>query len=456
MKGYILIARTFILSMLVCSIWSCNGNRKGAPSQAGDTTLDTTFQTVGVYLWPSWKRETVHDFEFWKASGYNTVFFLVTGISFVPPAIRDTNLVAYRQRIEDAQQAGFKVGIVLLSNISKTGHSYDPRDEQQMSWRLDDIKLIIERLPIANSITFFAGDPGGATSKLGPEGVGYFWQMALKVRDMAEQYAPHALFNVNTWAITHWDDVNISPFSVDFWEKETQYSKALLANSDFTGMGVEFPLHNYYRSLALHEYAKAGLEPEKYPTKQDVSDLQARGINRQWAWPYFLIDEVDDGYTGYLISKVHPTQSETRYIHDVVSVSRQLGLNGMVVNAALDSLGFQTEALNVYALGRMCSDASLTPEQAISDFAGLLADADTKHVLAEVLMFVENHSTWEASIPPSFRIPAFDSVYEHANAALDALAYVKPNTELHFPLPDDVQTYLQRVRSRLLDIANSE
>lgn len=417
---------------------------------------DSTFETVGVYLWPSWARETTGDYEFWKASGYNTIFFLVTGISFVPPAVRDANLVAYRKRIEDAQEAGFKVGIVLLSNISKTGHSYDPRDEQQMTGRLADIKLVIQSLSIANSITFFAGDPGGTPSKLGSDGVKYFWEMALKVQAMVGQYAPHSLFNINLWAITHWDDINISPFSVDFWRKEVEYSKVLLANTDFKETGIEFPLHNYYRSLALHEYTKAGLEPEKYPTKQDIADLYARGVKQQWAWPYFLIDEVDDGYTGYLISKVHPTQSETRYIRDIVAVSRKLRLNGMIVNAAIDSLGFQTEVLNVYALGRMCSDPLLTPEQVIDDFAGLIANADTRRVLADVLMFVENNSTWEASIPPSFRMPSFNSKYKQANAALDALAYVEANTAFQFPLPIAPKEYLERLRTRLLDIAGSE
>src|SRR5690606_27012041 len=451
-----LVLRLVAAFLLISSICNGSGNRNYAFSNKGIAPADTAFQTVSVYLWPSWARETSRDYDFWRASGYNTISFLVTGISFVSPAVREANLLAYRQRIVDAQQAGFKVGIVLLSNIGKTGHSFDPRDEQQLNQRLDDIKLMLQRLSIVNSITFFAGDPGGVPTKMGSDGVGYFWQMALNVRALAERYAPHALFNVNTWAITHWDDIGISPFSVEFWEKETQYSKALLANPDFNGMGVEFPLHNYYRSLALHEYAKAGLDPVAFPAKQDVTDLFARGIKQQWAWPYFLVDEVDDGYTGYLISKVHPTQSETRYIHNVVAISRQLGLNGMVVNAAVDSSGIQTEALNVYAMGRMCADSTLTPEQAIDEFAGFIADADSKRQFAEILKFVENHSTWEASIPSAFRLPMFDTTHASANSALLDLAHVKTNVQSPFPLPIEPVEYVRRLRKRLLDIAHTE
>ena len=48
----------------------------------------------------------------------------------------------------------------------------------------------------------------------------------------------------------------------------------------------------------LRTYAEAGREAEHWPTPELVTQLRARGVRHIWGWPYFLIDEIDDGYSG--------------------------------------------------------------------------------------------------------------------------------------------------------------
>lgn len=405
----------------------------------------TDFEYLGVYLWPSWSREIQRDYDYWKACGYNTVSILIAGA-----IATEELLTVYHARMRDAQHAGFKVEIVVFSNMGPNGQGFDPRDTAMMQKRLKDIRLIVTRMAAADVITLFAGDPGGTPVKLGEAGVDHFMDMVLTVRDIVKEKAPKTLYNVNTWAIAHWDDVQISPFTVEFWDKETIFSRKLLGHPKWApDIGMIYPMHNYYRSLALNEYVKAGKTLELFPVQQDVSTLKDKGAQRQWAWPYFLIDEVDDGYTGYLFG-THLTQSETRYIGDIVRKTRALNLNGMIVNTSIDSAGIQTEALNVYAMGRFSQDTSLTAEEVIAEFAGFIADGKTAPVLAKVLRFIENHSTWEASMPEAYRLQPFADVYPNAQAALDALATVQANTKPGFPLPFTARSFLDRVQGRLL------
>jgi hypothetical protein len=415
-------------------------NAKEASTKAG-------FQTLAVYLHPSWHLETERDYNFWKACGYNTISFLVTGTT-----VDDAILDPFLSRIKRAQLAGFKVEIVILSNIGANGHGFDPRNAEQMQKRLGDIEMIVSRLSAANIITLVAGDPGGSPVSLGEDGVDCFLKMALKVQGMAKKYAPNSLFNVNLWALAYWDNENTSPFTIDFWDKETSYGKKFIGSPELKDIGIEFPMHNYYRSLALNEYARSNRLPDLFPNKGDIRKLQKRGLMRLWAWPYFLIDEVDDGYTGYLASKVHPTQSETRYIYDVIKNARALGLNGVVVNASIDSGGTESEALNIYASGRFCQDPTITPEEVISEFAAFVADEKTAPVLTKVLKFIENHSTWEASLPESYRIQRFGVEYPNASAALADLATVRERPGPVFPLPISFGEFLYRIKARLTEI----
>jgi hypothetical protein len=466
MKNKLPIIIPIFISFFVALGSSCNGGKPEDPATTdSSTTADTipfwnygnnSIKTVGVYLWPS-GPESDRDYKYWRACGYNTIQFLMTGVSFTSPDVREANLVNMNDRIIRAQHAGFRTGIVILSNISTTGTNFDPRDSVQMQKRLNDIKLIIQRLSRTNTFTLVAGDPGGSPVALGRQGVGIWFEMARKVHQMVNQYAPKANYNVNIWAIAYWDYDHISPFSIDFWQKEVEYGKAALSEKNLIGpgCGVEIPLHNYYRSLALKEYADAGITPELFPNSADASASPYTKAPRRWSWPYFLIDEVDDGYTGYGTSRIHPTQSETRYIEHIVAVTRDLGMNGIIANVDIADNGIETEALNLYALGRFCKDSTLTAGKTLDEFSGFIADKESKPILGQILRFIENHSTWEKSLPEQYRLKDFDCNYTTAGEALDALSKVKPNPSPDFPIPFPPDNFINRIRTRLQDIQTS-
>jgi hypothetical protein len=219
---------------------------------------------------------------------------------------------------------------------------------------------------------------------------------------------------------------------------------------------VEFPAHNSYRSLTLRIFRAAGIPPEPCPTAEEVRTLRARGIERLWAWPYFLLDEVDDGYIGSVWKTYGQAQAETRYLHRLAGELRRLGCNGVIGNHG-DTHSCRAEALNVYAFTRFGRDPAATPAGVIDEFAGHVADEATQDALAQVLRFIENHSSWQASLPPEDRLEDFDcGDLASAAEALRRLNQVTSRTHPTFPLPEPPADYLQRLRQRLEVLAALE
>lgn len=414
-------------------------------------------ETIGLYAFhPAQPKH----YKFWKACGYNLLQFIDNVIA--DSVSKESHDKYYRELdkgIADAQKAGFKVSILILSNLSSLSPSsevFNPMDEYAMKKRLGQIELTIKRLARADVFSFFGGDPGGSPIELGEKGVHTWMNMSRKVHEMVERDAPGAAYNANIWAVTHWDFMNINPFYTGFWDKEVAYGKMIVADKSFIGpdCGIEFPLHNYYRSLAFKAYADVSRTPEPYPVKADIAALKSRGVKRMWGWAHFLIDEVDDGYTGYAGSKLHPTQAETRYLHRIVNDARTIGLNGIL--SFTDGPGSEIEAMNVFAFGKFCLDGSITPEAAILQFSSYITDSKSTKALAQVISFIENHSTWEASIPERFRIKSLGCDLNNAAEALRVLEHIKPNSKPTFPIPEPATNYLKRLKSRLVDIQASE
>ncbi|MHB1000985.1 MAG: hypothetical protein ACYC27_17215 [Armatimonadota bacterium] len=443
------------MKTLLCLLSACTILTAISPAECAGNNI----KTVGLY---SFRPAPDNYYKFWRASGYNMLQFIDHSFS-APPNEKDAYYVNLVKGIADAQKAGFKVNIIILSNVSSypeypNPSVFNPTDKKLMQKRLDDIEIGIKRLKGADIFTFFGGDPGGSPEPLGPDGVTAWQQMAEKVRVMVKREAPKAKFNVNVWAVTAWENIANNPFKADFWIKEVEYSKVLMADESFVrpDTGVEFPLHNYYRSLALKAYSDAGKTPEVYPVASDTKMLKSRGVKQIWGWAHFLIDEVDDGYTGYSGVRAHPAQAETRYLHRIVSDARSAGLNGMISNSDGEGLNSAIEAMNVYAFARFCNNPALTPEKAIDEYAGHLADKATKHNLGQVIRFIENHSTWEKSIPEQYRIKSFECDFKSAKEALAALASVQINPKPGIPLPEPARTYLDRLKDRLQDISAAE
>lgn len=266
------------------------------------------------------------------------------------------------------------------------------------------------------------------------------------------QYAPAAEFILNLWGIAEWEGFP-SPFSLKFWQQEVKLSRAATAAPGLLGpdRGVAFPLHNYYRSLALACYAGAGLEPEPYPTAQDIQTLRSRGVRPLVGWPYFLVDEADDGYLRpNNVMSGGQSSLETRYIHAIVDRARTLGLQGLVGNAIF----FAAESLNIYAFGQMCRSFDITPEHMIDRYSGFIADKETQVLLGQVLRYIENRSNWQNSLPAASRLKDFAVAgVTSASAALELLARVQPRVESPVPLLEAPTVYVGRLKRRLEAIA---
>jgi hypothetical protein len=237
--------------------------------------------------------------------------------------------------------------------------------------------------------------------------------------------------------------------SLRFWQQEVKLSRAVTAAPGFLGpdCGVAFPLHNYYRSLTLACYTEAGIRPEPYPTAKDIQMLRTGGVKPLLGWPYFLVDEVDEGFIRpNNVASGGQSSAETRYIRAIVDRGRALGLDGLVANA----IYFNDEALNIYAFGQMCRSPNLTPAQVIDQFAGLITDSKTRSALGQVLRYVENHSNWQVSMPAWARLKNFDVPnVKSPSAALDLLAQVRPSVNPANPLPEEPALYLRRLKKRL-------
>lgn len=411
------------------------------------------FNTIGLFI----VRGLPEPASFWKACGYNMIQFVDESFSAKTNAELDIYYNKLAGNIRHAKEQGFHTGVILLSNIPQGhpyGETYDPRDTTAMNDRLDHIRMAVKALHDTDCFTFFAGDPGGLPKNLGYSGVPDWIQMAQKVKLIVREEAPNAEYNVNPWAIAYWGSDKVSAFKANFWIEEAKDTKTVLSNQSLIGpdCGVEIPPHNYYRSLAIKALDAEGFSPELYPKSADIKMLQKRGTERIWAWPHFLIDEGDDGYTRATGEKANPTQSETRYIYKLVNNMRKIGVNGIITCAGPGSFN---EALNIYAFGRFCCDPKANAEKVIDEYAGFLVE-DSKADLVQILRFLENHSTWQASMPAKFRLPDLSCKLSSADEALVLLKRLHPRSITEFPLPESPENYLKRLNDRLEDISAKE
>jgi hypothetical protein len=415
-------------------------------------------KTVGLYITPP-NAEQQHHYDLFKASGYNYLEFADIGFSY-----RTDELPKYYAELNNsiitAHRKGFKVWILLLAGMKQwkgttprgDAGTFSALNKEALEERLHHLREAVSGLPNADGFSFFAGDPGGD-----PEGrstVKDCIAFAKKVHQIVEDKAPKAGFSVNLWAIAEWAGFP-SPFSLDFWQKQVLLSKAVAEEPSFLGAncGVVFSLDNYYRSLTLSAYADAKLSPPLYPTAKDIQQLRRKGVKPILGWPYFLVDEVDDGFiTPNNVVTKGQAQAETRYIRAIIDHGREIGLEGLVANAAF----ITAEPLNIYAFGRMCHNPRLTPEALLEEYARLLSLKETQKDLENVLRFVENHSNWQNSLPAQYRLKNFDcGEVTTPEVALAKLAQVRPQVKRGF-LPEPPADYLKRLKQRLEAIQRGE
>jgi hypothetical protein len=417
---------------------------------------DEGFSTVGVYISPPGTNDTV-TYPFLKACGYNYLEFCEGGFAQRPDLL-PKYYAEMNAAIGRAHRKGFKVWILLLAGMKQwpgpeaggSAGTFSALNRVALRERLEFIQKAVRGLPASDGFEFFAGDPGGD-----PEGrstVQDCMNFARSVHEIVQRDAPRAGFAVNLWAVAEWAGFP-SPFALEFWRKQVQLSRAVAEDRTMLGpdCGVIFSMDNYYRSLALACYADAGATPELFPAATDVAGLRQKGVKHILGWPYFLVDEVDDGFiTPNNVASHGQAQAETRYIRAIVDVGRRLGLDGLVANAAYTT----SEALNLYAFGRMCLDPNLTPEAALEEWAGIITEDDSRAGLGRVLRFIENHSNWQNSLPPRYRRPDLPcEQIATAAIAIEQLSRVKPRSHLPIALLEPPASYLARLSHRLDKIA---
>ena len=337
-------------------------------------------------------------YEFFKACGYNYLEFCEAGFRSRADLLPDYYKEMSRA-INLAHERGLRVGIVLLAGMKqwrgpdKSGYlgAFSPLDKAKLQERFMYLRQAVSSLRNADVFILLPGDPGGD-----PEGRSTSEDLLAfcrNVRQIVKQQAPEAKFMVNLWAVAEWEGFPPTR-SVRFWQHEIKLSRAVAAAPDLVGpsCGVSFPLHNYYRSLALSCYAAAGVEPELYPTAKDVQILRMRGVKSVLGWPYFLVDEADDGFIRpNNVESKGQSSAETRYIRALIDSVHSIGLDGLVGNAIF----FPVESLNIYAFGQMCRSANVKPEQVLDQYAGFIADENTRAALGQVLRYIENYSNWQ-------------------------------------------------------------
>lgn len=441
------------LSIWICLL-SCTGSLLYVLNGRAEEARPGKIQSIGIYTSPTVPAQTL---AFFKACGYNTYECWDMGWE-TRPALHEKYYAEMAQAVGRIQAAGFRVHVLLSLNLlqrrgdePRTAESmlFDPNDSKLVEQRLDYVAKAVGKLKLADGFIIFAGDPGGHAKAR----ISQFREIADRMVQIVRREAPRAEVCIDPWSIAAWDHLP-SPFAASFWDKETQFTRELIDLSGPYGpsVNVEFPLHNYYRSLALKCYADAGREPEPFPTARDIASLRERGVKRVWGWPYFLTDECDDGYKGTTSGLA---QSETRYIKRIIEIARRLGLDGMIANAFETNIFAET--LNLYAFPRFCQDPNVMPEQVIDDFAGLISEPKTATELGQVLRFIENHSTWQAGLPEKNRLPNFDvGTMKSAQDARAALARIVARKECPLPLAKSPGEYLQKLDQRLGILAEEE
>lgn len=431
----------------------------GAYSPTQKRAFLRPLRTVGIYI-PQPKVTEERLYDFYRACGYNYLELCDVGFSRRPDKL-DDYYASFSRAIQQAKRRGFQAWVLLLAGMrqwngpAEAGNAgtFSALNTGLLEERLVYLRRTVRELKAADGFVFFAGDPGGDPE--GRSAIRDCIAFARKVEQIVREEAPGAGMQLNVWAIAEWSGFP-SPFSLDFWRKQVRNTEAIVGEPGLLGdrLGIAFSLDSYYRSLTLACFDHGKAPPELYPLNEDVRRLREAGVTPLLGWPYFLVDEVDDGYiTPNNVVTKGQAGAETRYIRSIVNHGMQLGLDGLVANAAFPG----AELLNIWSFAQMCRNPGLSPTKAIERFARLLATPDTSPHLARALHFLEDHSNWENSLPRQHRLPRLGLTgTASAEDARLALGRVVLRRHPGIVLPEPASEYLRRVRDRIGTIERGE
>ncbi len=418
-------------------------------------TSSPSRMTAGLYVW----TDNPDQHAFWRSCGIELLQFCDLGWHRRHDLL-DDYYAQMAAGVDSAQRSGFRVYVILFANIVQwegpeemeptgVGVKFHPQDARALRQRLQALERTVRALRKADGFTFFAGDPGGVPASLdGAPTDHHDWiRMAVAVRQLVREHAPAAAYHVNPWAVSMWGQPELSALESPFWRRETEMHRAIIWNYELMDAhtGIELPCHEHYRPLVLRLYEKDRVRAAPWPDAHAIGALRQARCPAVWAWPYFLLEEADDGDPAADETRGQ-MGAETRMIHRFVRWAQRSGFDAVIGNWSYAA--HRAEALNTYAFGRFCVDPSLTPEDVLRAWSRRIVSADSTAEMEQVLRFIENSSPVARQLPRRWRVRALACRLKTPRAALDALDKVHPFAE-DTGLAEPATAYLERVRQRL-------
>ncbi|MBR7142837.1 MAG: hypothetical protein IKD06_04795 [Clostridia bacterium] len=406
-------------------------------------------KTVGLYSFND--IPSMHDF--WRSCGSDRLEFWVLDVKAMSEGQLEDYCTRMAKEIHSAKEAGFEVWVGFQTNFKVSEGDtpwyfslFHPRNQVEMEAREAILRQSVAACGEADGLMMFGADPGGITEDLGEGKLEDYLLLTERFVQVFRQVLPEKPIVINPWALSAFATPDYTPWQACFWQRESEMLRGLLAdeNTVNASVGVELPCHDYYRALTLRCYEQEQVQPDPFPRKEELETLKQKGVERIWSWPYFLLDECDDGD-----GAGGGVQLETRYIHQLLTTLRQLGFNGVTGNWS--GGGAYTRAVNFYAFARMAKDASLTAQKAIGEYARLLVEEEWAATVEGVLRFIENDSNWHKKMPASHQLPAFDTPFASSAEALAALNKVQWREKApgEFRLPEAPEAFGKRLKLRL-------
>ena len=449
-----IVALLLAVALLAVGVSGCSSEPSESPesNKGGPEPVKNTLDTVGYFVFSPVSEERL---DFFKTAGYNLLEYCDISWYYNP----DQEAFAQYQKglaenIKLAKQKGFKVYVILLSNLEQwtgdaafgngMGKMFDPADTVKMNERLGYIRQAVEAFKEADGFSLFAGDPGGVLGIQAEGGLEYYIQMSRDVRQIVREVAPHAEFNMNLWAVSQFIQAESDPWRVKFWLAEGTNGRKIIAENDLLSadIGIEIPGHDYYRTLALQLYGSTAQKPERnFPDAQDVQAIKAKGTTRYWGFAHSILPDISESL-----------RVNTARIKYYIDQMRAAGMNGAVCG----NTGFASQYLDVYAFARFANDPTLTVDQVMREYAGFFTDDDASaDALTEILKYLNNYDAEQNELTEEYQLPPLETRFTDPQAARQASYRVNPTSEPESFLPEAATLYLGRIQNRLIEVQST-
>jgi len=397
----------------------------------------------------AWKRQI----RWLKACGVNAVEF-ATMLEFnrIPSTPMEKQKIADRLKLLDfVHSLDMKFGYLLTNTVLSTV----PPDEEPSHQLKNRAETLCPRQPgnfektIANPLFYmetyknadffeeFAADWGGC--ECGQCGVPEYLRYVRALGERLTQLNPKAALYADTWCISFWRKTPLAQGWKGMFDREISGSQEVIAALPEMprNVGIGLPCHHHYRPLTFTEYGGRAKTP-LFPTKDDISQVK-KGKRPVLAWTHFVMD--DDAYRPKSWGIVH---SEVRYIKALLQSLQTVGIDSVMGNLYLPLL----QISNTYAFGRLSQNPNEKPEAILSDFARHIAHKDDAAKLADILIWLENHSYWQEQMPADGKLHDLPNTLTRTKA-VEIAKTIRPNPKPSLPFPIALETWLADLRRSL-------